>query len=122
MPTFLTGDGVELSFDDTGEGPPLVLLHGWGFSHRFFDGVASRLARRCRVVALDLRGHGDSGVPPYQPRVARMGADLRELINDLDLDETIVLGWSLGAAVAWSMLENFGRQRIAGGIFCSQVP
>ncbi len=122
MATFTTTDGVELAFTDTGSGPSLVLLHGWGFSHRFFDGVVPALARHCRVVALDLRGHGDSSVPPYQPRVARMGADLHEFLDHLHLDEAVVLGWSLGSAVAWSMLENFGTRRVIGGIFCSQVP
>lgn len=122
MATFTTTDGVELSFADAGSGPALVLLHGWGFSHRFFDGVVPGLAEHCRVVRLDLRGHGDSGVPPYQPRVARMGADLHELLDHLQLDAVIVLGWSLGSAVAWSMLENFGTRRVIGGIFCSQVP
>lgn len=122
MPTFTTTDGVELNFSDTGSGPPLVLLHGWGFSHRFFDGVVPELARHCRVVALDLRGHGDSGTPGHQPRVARMGADLSELLDCLQLEQPILLGWSLGSAVAWSMLENFGTRRAAGGIFCSQVP
>ncbi|MGP5726234.1 alpha/beta fold hydrolase [Arthrobacter rhombi] len=122
MSLFTSTDGVELNFSDTGSGPLLVLLHGWGFSHRFFDGVLPQLARHCRVVALDLRGHGDSGAPPYRPRVARMGADVHELMTHLQLDGAFILGWSLGSAVAWSMLENFGVQRIAGGIFCSQVP
>ncbi|GAA5227653.1 alpha/beta fold hydrolase [Paeniglutamicibacter antarcticus] len=122
MARFTTTDGVELNFIDTGSGPALVLLHGWGFSHRFFDGVVPALSRNLRVVALDLRGHGDSGAPRYQPRVARMGADLHELLGHLDLEEAAVLGWSLGSAVIWSMLENFGSQRVAAGIFCSQVP
>lgn len=51
-----------------------------------------------------------------------MGADVHELIARLQLDGAVVLGWSLGSAVAWSMLENFGAQRIAGGVFCCQVP
>ena len=63
-----------------------MLLHGWCFSRRFFDANLAALGEAHRVVALDLRGHGDSEKPGHGYRVARLAADVRDLLAALDLD------------------------------------
>lgn len=58
------GDGVELAFGYwPGRGAPVVALHGLTASHLNFAGIAERLAGRCALFALDLRGRGDSANP-----------------------------------------------------------
>ncbi|HYD31621.1 MAG TPA: alpha/beta fold hydrolase, partial [Azospirillaceae bacterium] len=52
--------GAEISFVIGGEGPPVLLLHGFPQTHAMWHKVAPRLARRFTVVAADLRGYGDS--------------------------------------------------------------
>ena len=55
MPTITTNDGAQLSYEDVGEGPPLILVPGWGCTHRFFQKNTAALARSCRVIAPDMR-------------------------------------------------------------------
>lgn len=63
MSTWTVSDGTVLHYTDQGTGQPLVMLHGWGFSGRFFDGSVDRLAEHARVITVDLRAHGDSEDP-----------------------------------------------------------
>lgn len=70
MTTFTTNDGVELTYQDsgpTGEGSPLVVLHGWGQTQAMFCHQFAGLAPDRRVVTLDQRGHGQSANPPRLP-------------------------------------------------------
>jgi len=122
MPEVVTSDGVRIAYTDRGRGRPLVLLHGWTFSGRFFDDVAAPLAERFRVVTPDLRGHGESEDPGHGYRVARLAADLRDLLDALDLRDAVVLGWSLGCAVVWQYLELFGTERVGGVVYAAQPP
>ncbi|GAA2639720.1 alpha/beta hydrolase [Actinomadura fulvescens] len=118
----VTGDGTLLRYRERGRGRPLVMLHGWGFSGRFFDRGAEVFAEHSRVVVPDLRGHGESGKPDHGYRVPRLARDLDELLEALDLDEVTVLGWSLGCSVIWSYLELFGTRRLAQAVFVEQTP
>ena len=59
--------GAEINVATAGEGPPLVLLHGNPLTHVSWHKVAPDLLRRHTVVAMDLRGYGDSGKPPGDP-------------------------------------------------------
>jgi hypothetical protein len=52
MPTNSTNDGVQLFYEDMGEGLPLLLIPGWSCTHRFFQKNTAELARSCRVIAL----------------------------------------------------------------------
>ena len=122
MPEVTTNDGVRLHHEESGEGSPLVLIHGWGFSGRYFVRNVDALAEDFRVITLDLRGHGDSEKPDHGYRVPRLAKDLFDLLEALDLEGVTVLGWSLGCPVIWSYLELFGEHRLARAIFVEQAP
>lgn len=89
----------KLHTDITGNGPPLVFLHGLGMDHRVFDTLAAALPDH-RVIRPDLRGHGQSPVPggPYS-----MGALIKDVETTLDAHEirdAVVFGLSLGGMIA----------------------
>lgn len=88
-----------LAHDAVGEGPPAVFLHGLGLSRAVFDPVVEAVAAHCRVVRLDLRGHGRSRPPdPAAPYTHH--EDVRETLDALGLGRVDVVGLSLGGAVA----------------------
>lgn len=96
-------DGCEISYEITGDGPPVVLIHGLGGSTVIWAGVRDSLAERGHcVVALDLRGSGASLEP--EPREAltlsRWAADLRAVLEELGLRRPALVGHSLGASIA----------------------
>ncbi|MFC4376324.1 alpha/beta fold hydrolase [Nocardia halotolerans] len=111
-----------MHYEESGSGPPLVMIHGWTFSGRFFDRNVPALAEHARVITMDLRGHGDSGKPGHGYRIARLAKDLHDLLAVLELHETTVLGCSLGCPVIWSYLEMFASDRLAGAVFVEQTP
>src|SRR5215211_924601 len=88
-----------------GEGPPLLLLHGYPQTHAMWHRVAPALAERFHVVGPDLRGYGDSAKPesdpshePYSKRA--MAQDQVELMNELGFERFAVVGHDRGARVA----------------------
>ena len=92
-------NGVELHFDDTGSGQPLVLVHGAWTDRRSWDLVAPSLAERFRVVTYDRRGHSQSERPPGQGSVHEDVADLAALIESLSLAPAHVVGTSFGGSI-----------------------
>ena len=93
-------NGVELYYQLSGSGEPLVLVHGsWG-DHRNWDPVISALAESFRVLAYDRRGHSASERPAGQGSVFEDADDLAGLIDQLGLAPAHVAGNSFGAAVA----------------------
>ncbi|CDG33147.1 Putative peroxidase [Parasaccharibacter apium] len=122
MPYITTSDRVKLHYEDHGQGRPLVMIHGWTFSSRFFHRNVGSFAKQYRVITLDLRGHGESGKPDHGYRIARLAADLRDLLEALEIEDATVLGWSIGSPIIWSYLELFGRHRLRSAIFVQQTP
>lgn len=122
MPEVTTNDGVRLHYEEKGRGRPLVFIHGWGFSGRYFVRNVDALAEDFRVITLDLRGHGDSEKPDHGYRVPRLAKDLFDLLEALRLEDATAVGWSLGCPVIWSYLELFGDHRLARAVFVEQAP
>src|SRR5687768_13632349 len=88
-----------LHHDATGDGPPVVLLHGLGLSRAVFGPILPALSARFRVLRLDLRGHGASPAP--QPPVPYAHADdVVATLDALELARVDLVGQSLGGAVA----------------------
>jgi len=83
-----------------GDGPPLVMLHGLTGHAHTWDHTAAALGDRYRVIALDQRGHGDSGwAPPYGG--GQMAEDLLAFLDALRLGEVTLMGLSMGGLVAF---------------------
>jgi pimeloyl-[acyl-carrier protein] methyl ester esterase len=98
MNRFLLRDGRTLAYREAGCGPPLVLLHGWAMSSAVFAEALEAFAGSFRVLAPDLRGHGDSDPGPGYG-FEDLAGDLRELMEALDVRGAAVLGWSMGGQV-----------------------
>ena len=104
----LAGDGVEIFARVGGSGPPLICLHGHPESHAMFHAVAPALARHFTVVAADLRGYGESGVPAFDAAhlamsKRAMAADMVSAMRHLGFDRFAVLGHDRGARVAYRL-------------------
>jgi pimeloyl-ACP methyl ester carboxylesterase len=101
--SFTTSDGIEIAWRETGEGRPVILLHGLfsdSWVNWFKFGTAERIAREgFRVIAPDLRAHGASGKPhepEHYPQLILV-RDLKELVAHLGLEDFDLGGFSLGA-------------------------
>ncbi len=79
-----------------GEGPDLVMIHGWGLHGGIFDGIATALSRAWRVTLIDLPGHGRSHGTPLDPDLPRLAAQVARAAPA----GAVWLGWSLGGLVA----------------------
>jgi non-heme chloroperoxidase len=112
MGDFVTGDGVRLHFEEKGAGRPLLLMPAWGASSRWFGAQLDGLSDRLRVIALDPRFHGESDRPEHGSRVSRTAQDVHELLDALDLDDVVLLGWSISVATLFSYFDLFGSHRI----------
>jgi pimeloyl-ACP methyl ester carboxylesterase len=118
----LTRD-VTLAYDERGttENRPLVLIHGVSMSRRYFRRQVDPLGARRRVIAVDLRGHGDSSNAETGHTIPHYARDLKSFIEALGLERPVLLGWSMGAFVAFDYIRQFGTSAIAGLIVCDEA-
>ena len=117
----ITVRGVELHYEESGKGRPVVFLHGVWMSGRFFERQLGPVGEQCRAISLDFRGHGqvgesESGTPfrSTPPTYARFS-------RQLDLDDVVLVGWSMGAFVIWEYVKQFGCDRLAGTVVVDEA-
>src|SRR3979411_1101129 len=124
MPRFHNG-AVEIAYLDEGEGNPIVLVHGFASSKNVnwvYPTWVSELKKNSRrVIALDHRGHGESGklYDPAQYEVAIMAGDIIALLDHLRIERADIMGYSLGSrmtAVLALRPPQRLRSAILGGI------
>lgn len=89
-------DGTRLQVTEAGDGPTVVLVHGAGLSSGVWAYQFHDLADRYRLVALDLRAHGQSDAGSEDVTIAAMADDLAEVIGKLDLHVSVLVGHSMG--------------------------
>lgn len=101
----IEANGIRLNVRRAGEGPPLVLLHGFTGSATTWTPHLDAFASRFLVIAVDLPGHGDSGVPsgPACYRMEQCVADLLALFDRLEIAQAVLLGYSMGGRVALNL-------------------
>jgi len=90
--------GLELFYRVSGEGPPVILLHGNGQDHTIFRTLIKKLSANYTVYALDSRDHGKSGKVKRLDYVSKM-EDVAEFIHILEIQKPIVYGFSDGGII-----------------------
>lgn len=120
--TIHVGNGVNLYYQECGQGPTLLLIHGMWGSSRFFVRQLEGLSARFRVIAVDLRGHGRSSMTQSDLTVPCYARDLHQFLNALRIDSFVAVGWSMGAFVCWDYVQQFGPERMRGLVVIDQPP
>jgi len=108
-------NGVRLAYRTAGsaEQPALVLIHGFPLDSAMWDAQLAGLAQHCYVVAPDLRGHGESDVPPGPYSMDQHADDVAALMDALGIRRAVVAGLSMGGYVAEALWRRHSA-RISG--------
>lgn len=116
--TVTNADGTRLHVDETGNssGRPIVFIHGFSQSRQSWTKqMNSDLADDFRLVAYDLRGHGLSDVPADGYTHSKAWADdLKAVVDELDLDGFVPVGWSYGPLVILDYIRHYGEDKLGG--------
>lgn len=111
---FVERDGVRIFYEAAGEGPPVLLSHGYSATSRMWRGQVEALAPRYRIITWDMRGHGQSdspGDPALYSEAATVG-DMAAILETLGIDTAVIGGLSLGGYMSLAFhLAHPGRVR-----------
>lgn len=120
----MTASRVRLHVEDTGgNGRPVVLIHGWPLSADSWKAQVPVLKEAgYRVVAYDRRGFGRSDKPADGYEYDTLADDLAGVINDLDLQDVTLVGFSMGGGEVARYIARHGEQRLHSVVFASAVP
>ena len=113
-------NGVDLYYELTGTGTPLVLVHGSWVDHRSWNFVAPALAESFRVLRYDRRGHSRGDRPRAQGSIREDVADLAALIEHLDLAPAYIAGNSWGATITLRLAAE--RRDLFRGLIGHEPP
>lgn len=96
--SYLQRDGVNIYYEDDGQGTPILLSHGFAASSRMWQGQVDAFRHAFRMIRWDMRGHGGSDSPddPSCYSQSETAEDMRAILDQLDIEQAIIAGHSLG--------------------------
>lgn len=110
MPLSAPVDGFTLAYDDVGEGPAVVLLHGWPGDRRDYAEMVERLAPSARVIVCDLRGFGDSDKhrepPEHAYSASAQARSVLGLMDELEVASAVLAGYDIGSRIAQTIARE----------------
>jgi 3-oxoadipate enol-lactonase len=98
--------GIEITYEDVGSGPSVVLLHGYPFNRSMWADQMAELKKHHRVIVPDLRGHGGSAVS-QAASMQSMATDVASLLETLNISRATIGGLSMGGYVALAFYRLF---------------
>lgn len=110
----LSSDGVEISFEKKGDGKPvLIFIHGWTNPRTIWEDQIEYFSKDNTAIAIDLPGSGKSGHNRSNWTIEAFGHDVISVMDKLEIDQAVLVGFSMGAMVAVETANNF-PDRIIG--------
>lgn len=107
-----TSDRARIYYEDRGLGTPLLFIPGHMCTGRFFEKNVVGLAEHYRVVTMDPRGFGNSSKVLYGMNLERFSDDVKELIEYLELEDVMLIGWSLGGSIAMMYAHRYCERHL----------
>lgn len=113
---------IDLYYEDHGEGQPVVLIHGYPLDgHSWEKQSAALLDAGYRVITYDRRGCGRSSQPTTGYDYDTFAADLKVVLDTLDLNDVVLVGFSMGTGEVGRYLGSYGSQRVAKAAFLASL-
>ncbi|WP_438962157.1 alpha/beta fold hydrolase [Nonlabens sp.] len=113
---------VSIYFEDQGKGQPVILIHGWPLSGAMWEYQVPVLVENgYRVITYDRRGFGKSSRPWNGYDYDSMAADLKDLIEQLELENVVLVGFSMGGGELAQYVDTYGTSKVDKLIFMSSI-
>jgi pimeloyl-ACP methyl ester carboxylesterase len=115
--------GVPIYYESHGDGPPVLLSHGYGATSRMWDGQVAALADRWRVILWDMRGHGQSGDPAGREHYSQelTVGDMAAVLDTCGVEQAVIGGLSLGGVMSLAFHIAY-PQRVRALLLCDTGP
>ena len=114
---------IDLYYEDLGSGKPVVLIHGYPLNgHSWERQTMALLDAGYRVIAYDRRGWGQSSQPTTGHDYDTYAADLKELLEQLELTEIVLCGFSMGTGEVTRYLGAYGSDRVEKAVLFGAIP
>jgi len=114
---------IDLYYEDLGSGKPVVLIHGYPLNgHSWERQTRALVDAGYRVIAYDRRGWGQSSQPIAGHDYDTYAADLNVLLEELDLKEIVLCGFSMGTGEVTRYLGNYGSGRVEKAVMLGAIP
>ena len=120
MPYFAVSDWTKIYYEDCGQGETILFAHGLGSSHMELKPFIDEFRGNFRCVCYDHRGHGASDRSKIHMNVKRLGQDMNELIEYLNLKDITIIGHSMGAATIFYGYGGFYQRTREGRLYSGE--
>jgi len=109
----ISADGNAIHYQVQGQGKPaLIFIHGWCCDRSYWDAQLPYFAQKYTVVAIDLAGHGESGLDRKEWTMGAFGEDVVAVVNKLNLDQVVLVGHSMGGPVILEAARRMPKRAI----------
>ncbi|RRQ48111.1 alpha/beta hydrolase [Maribacter algicola] len=115
-------EAVDIFYEDYGEGQPVILIHGWPLSRKSWEQQVWKIVQEgYRCISYDRRGFGISSAPWGDYDYSALASDLDTLIEGLELDNVVIVGFSMGGGEVVRYLTDYGSGKIAKAALISSI-
>ena len=112
---------VDLSYEEHGEGVPVIFLHGFPFDRTIWEPVIPQLSEQARCILPDLRGFGQSPVTEDVYSMRLQAEDIARLMDRLGIEQAILIGHSMGGYVSLAFAQAYPNRLLGLGLVATQA-
>src|SRR5437867_3715502 len=103
-------NGVNMAYTDDGRGMPIVFVHAFPFGKVMWESQVKGLSEQFRVIAVDLRGHGESDAPIWRYTMEQFADDLNSLLDHRSLTQAVMAGLSMGGYILFAFYRKYAAR------------